>query len=634
MITKFKYIITVAIFLSAANAQITSDSLSFLTNNYSRQNLFTKFEKQLNTYSLNSNLIYSGSYNGLFVGLKENFYSTVTKSTTKSIKDEQRFELMSEYELNPILRIGGLVKSNIFADDRKLAINEASIFNASLYSKFSPLNNIYITPFGGISNNKQIGEDDKGYIYGIEGNVDNLQYDNFGIISSMKFLNEDISPRKNIYRNFSVNLLNEFENSFSNLITANYIEQRKDFYFEADSVTSAVYKVENNIQSRTETNYFLQDRIQYEPEKSNLFFDLQGRVSFRNIDRDKRYITMNNISASSFDTRIEELKLDFASRAILTEKNYGGSIKVEFSEREEKHLTKRIANANNIFYEERVKTESRKNNKSQIINLSASGNYQISNSDNIIMSIFHRKLKYDTPSEDNSDDRDELLTIARVLYEHKFSPFFKMLLNLEGSYNHIVYIFAERSSNNNIRRVLKLSSAGIYSGKYLSSFNSFEVSANYTVYDFEDINPNIKSFSFRQFEFKDSTTINIFRMLDFNIFGYLKLSEQGDFYWQDFKGRPVRFLQESYLEPKFFYNYRSAKFGIGLRYFSLITFGYTDNIKQKETEYTSIGPLTQISVNINNTLEMNLFGWYEFINNESNRKRELVNMNFSVNWFF
>jgi hypothetical protein len=621
-------------FANLLSAQSIGDSLSFRRSNFNNQILRTNFQKQLNTFNLLSNLRYGGEFNNFFVGVNENFNSTVTKTTTKSIKDEQRLELLTEYAVNNNFRVGGFLKNDIYSDDRSLAINEASILNASLFAKYSPHNNLYVTPFGGISNNKQIGTEDKGFIYGIEGSIDELRYDDFGINSSVKFFNEDISPRKNTNRLFKVNLLNEFENSFSNLITANYLQQRKDFYFEADSITSSQFNVQNNIQTREETNYFLQDRIEYRPQKSNFMFDMLGRVSFRNIDRQKRYVTLSNISASSFDTRIEELKLDFASRAMIAERDYGASLKIEFSEKEEKHLTKRIEDANNIFYEERVKIESRKNNKSQIINLSASGNYQFSKSDNLAMSLFHRKLRYDTPSEENNDDRDELLTIARVLYTHSFSPFFKLQLNLEGSYNHIVYIFAERSSNNNIRRVLKLSTAGYYRGKNFASFNSFEVSANYTVYDFEDINPNIKSFSFRQFEYKDSTTLRLNRNIDFNLFGYLKLSEQGDFDWRDFKGRPVRFLQESYIEPKFYYRYKYSKFGIGIRYFSLITFGYPENSKEKESEYTSIGPLSEFTFNISNILDIIFSGWYEFINNEANVKRELVNMNFSMAWRF
>jgi len=80
----------------------------------------------------------------------------------------------------------------------------------------------------------------------------------------------------------------------------------------------------------------------------------------------------------------------------------------------------------------------------------------------LITSVFHRKLRYDTPSEINFDDRDELLTIARIQYERKINAIFTAFINTEASLNKTVYIFKERSSNNNINRIIKLSGGGIF----------------------------------------------------------------------------------------------------------------------------------------------------------------------------
>jgi hypothetical protein len=72
--------------------------------------------------------------------------------------------------------------------------------------------------------------------------------------------------------------------------------------------------------------------------------------------------------------------------------------------------------------------------------------------------------------------------------------------------------------------------------------------------------------------------------------------------------------------------------GVGLRIFSLKTFGYNDNnLKFLTDEYTSRGPITNFSLQLTN-LTLNLNGWYEFIKNEDNSRRELANLNLSVNW--
>ena len=429
-------------------------------------------------------------------------------------------------------------------------------------------------------------------------------------------------------RLINFNVSNSLENSFFNTATAYYIQQRKDFYFETDSLTAQYFNIKNNLQSRVESNYYLQDRIFYTSGITGINFDLQGRVSWRNIDRDTRYVVPENVTASSFDSRIEEFKIDMISSAEYRQKSFIGQIKFSITEREEKHFAKRINGANQLIYDDRVNLENQKNNTSQQTNLSLSGNIIFDNKNNLLVSVLHRKLVYDTPSEDNYDDRDELLSIFRVMYLRKFSPVFNMFVNLEGSINHIVYIFSQRSSNNNIRRIIKLSSGGTYSGNNITSSNSAEVSANYTVYDFESLSSSLKSFSFRQFAVKDSTALKINRRTKFLVNGYIKLSEQGDFKWSSFSSRPVRFLEEIYAEPRFSYNWLDLELAVGLRYFSLSTYGYNaDGIKTKISDYKSIGPIAEITLVKSNSIDLRIYGWYEFISTEDNTNRELANLN-------
>ena len=615
------------------HSQSSRDSLSFILTNYESKNLSSHFEKQLNTYNLNSHFKYNLKNEKLFFGLNEHFQSTVIKSTTKSIKDAQSLSLIGEYQAAPIFKIGMLINNSIYSDDRKLDINQASNLNSSLYTKLSLLDKLAIIPFGGLSINRQIDEDDRGFIYGSEAFIDKLQIQNFEINSAMKFQNEDISPRKNTIRLFNVSVSNDVENVLNNTINANYSEMRKDFYFEVDSITSKEFNISNNIQSRTESNYLLRDRVYYSSPASNLAFDLQGGIKWRNIDRDTRYKPGDNFSVSSFDTKIDEFRIDLTSVTELKTDNFGGIFKVSFAEREEKHLAKRIEGANEIFFQERALREGQKNNKSQQLALSVAGSFNISNKDNFSLSLFHRKLIYDTPSDENFDDRDELLTMFRLYYVRSFNPFFNLFLSVEGSVNHIVYLFAERSSNNNIKRILKLSSGGDYRSKYFNSQIKAEVSANYTVFDFEDISANFRSYSFRQLTLKDSSALKIERNVSLILLGYLKLSEQGDFKWTNFTSKPVRFLKEMYAEPKLFYKINALHLGIGIRYFSLSTFGFKENNERiRESVYSSLGPLAEIIYLVSNRLKMSLYGWYEFIITEETIRRELANMNLQLTW--
>jgi hypothetical protein len=235
----------------------------------------------------------------------------------------------------------------------------------------------------------------------------------------------------------------------------------------------------------------------------------------------------------------------------------------------------------------------------------------------------------------NFDDRDELLSIGRILYEKEFNRFFKIFLNLEGNQNRIVYIFSERSANNNTSRLLKFSSGGTVSSGDFVTANSAEVSANYTVFDYEELNSNFQSYSFRQLVIRDSTSYKLTKTIELLLSGYLKFSEQGEFQWSSFSGNPIRSLDERLIEPKFVYDYYGLNFGIGVRYFETTAYSITNGIdKTKSSDYTSVGPTSEITYEISDKINLKLYGWYEFISNGTDLHREIANLDLKLSYRF
>lgn len=614
-------------------AQFLRDSLNFVVNNYSQKRLYSTFDKQLNTYTLNTGFVYNIDKEKYFIGVNENFNSSIVKSSTKSIKDDQQVSLLGEYRFSPKFKSGMLVSSNLFSDDRKLDINEASSFLGSIYTKIEPIEQLKLIPFFGYSNNKQISEVDNGLIYGTEALLDNFSSDDFQIYSSLNFRNEDILPRRNLLRNIKITALNVIENNFVNIINGGYSEMRKDFYFEADSITSATFDVKSNIQSRTEQNYLIEDIFEFKDPDSEFGFEFGGSVGWRDIARRNKYLSAENVNTTLFNTNINEFRIDLNASLIYVNNNFRSRVKIGLNEREEKHSVENIPDLSELIFNERDELENRKNNRSQIVNFIYTGDWDFSDRDKISFSLFHRKLVYDTPSEENNDDRDELLSIFRTAYQHEFSTLFTYFLHFEGSLNHIVYIFSERSSNNNIRRIIKLTSGGYYNSEILNNKLEAEVSANYTVYDFEDLQPNFQSYAFRQFALKDSTSLTLSKRITADITGYAKLSEQGDFNWTEFSGKPQRYLEEYYLEPKIFVHKGALQFGTGFRYFNLTTYNFEDITTRKKTsEYNSVGPIVDIIMRVGGTLNLKIYGWYEFIRPEDGKNRENVNLNVRLYW--
>lgn len=629
-----KKIVYIIIFLYPVflSAQKLTDSLDFYINTKEKNNLTTKLEKQLNTYYFNSLFRFNGFTGNFFYDLDENFNSTLINSTDKSIRDEHYFNLKGQYQLSDPWRIGLLASNNILSDSRKIEINSASISNAALFTNYSPISKITLSPFLGYTVNRQVGEDDKGALLGIEGLVDNLDIQGWKINGDVRYRDEDISPRKNTLRNLAFTAANQFDENVSNNIGLKFYQTRKDFYYAADSATISNYNVVNNIQSRTETGYLGEDRLNYNHILPFLSLDFLGRINYRSIDRDTRYKLQQITSTSAFDTKINELKLEIESNALITTEKFTGIVRVNYSERDEKNIAKDYPGQTSIFYEnlfnQASQLEAIKNNTTNRGSLTFSGNYTFTQDDRLFFSLYQNKLKYDTPTSGNFDTRDEVLSMVRFKFSHAFTPYFTGFVNFEGTYNHVVYIYSENSSNNNVNRVYRFSSGGEYKGKNLTSLNTFEVSANYTVYDFEDINPNYRSFSFRQFNAVDSTTLKLGKKFFITHYGYVKLSEQGDLRWASFSTKPTRFIQEIYSEPKLNYVISKIIIAGGLRLFELNTFTYQVKLRIPESEYVSIGPVTEISVVMDTSLFFRLYGYFEFItiNNSSGRKQASFTM--------
>ncbi len=598
-------------------------------------NLFSsKFEKQLNTFNLRSMLEFNKTLGNLNLNLNENYNSTYIRSSDASTRDEHIFSTSGSYSFNSFFNMGLSADNIIYSDSRQIEINQASLSSLSLFSRINPFDKFSLAPFLGYENNRQIGESDNGLVYGGEAFLNNYNVSDFILLSEFKFKNEDISPRKNSLSYLNLNVTNDIDKDFSNIINFQYYQNRKDFYYQADSITAKQFNITNNIQSRIETNNILQDNLAYGKFLNIFSLNLTGRVLWRTIDRNTRYRTLALASPSIFDTKINEMRVEFESITGYHTSDFDGSLGINYSERDEKHLTKGFSGVSQSFFDERSDQESMKNNISNRASISLIGSWNLSSTDKLFFSLYQNKLRYDTPSPENFDDRDEILSIARLKYVKSLNSFFDIFVNVEGTFNHIVYIFAEESSNNNINRILKFASGGYYNGKNFSSMNSFEVSANYTVYDFEDVTPNFRSFSFRQFSATDSSRINFDGRLDFVHYGYIKLSEQGDLKWASFSTHPTRFLQEIYSEPKFVLDYGLSLISLGLRIYSLKTYNYQGIIKIIDSKYLSIAPLTEVSILINTTLKLNILGWYEFINIDNQTYKQQANLSMGINWNF
>jgi len=197
----------------------------------------------------------------------------------------------------------------------------------------------------------------------------------------------------------------------------------------------------------------------------------------------------------------------------------------------------------------------------------------------------------------------------------------------------LVYILAARSSNNNTNRIFKLNTGYNYSSGSVRNYGTFEIIANYLVYDFEDLNPGFKSFSFRQISLVDSANIAISNNLNFEFTGFYKLSEQGDLRWNEYKIKPSREIRELLFLPALVTSVGNYTFKVGLRYYSYHSDIILNGENKEENFYIGVAPLTEISALFYNSFLLSIKGWYEQIDSKANNRRYLTTLNLNVKWF-
>ncbi len=178
------------------------------------------------------------------------------------------------------------------------------------------------------------------------------------------------------------------------------------------------------------------------------------------------------------------------------------------------------------------------NNNSRRLSMIEEGGLRLGRADSLFASGAMSLFRYDTPDTGNFDDRDEWRSHIQILYRHYCHP--ALQLEIESSVNlyHMVYLFGERSADNNWNRILRLR-PGLHYQPHprLRWHQSFEVLANYVDYDFEGGLTTTKSHVFRKFSMDDSLNWRFADHTSWSVDYRLQLEENGQLFWQSWSER-------------------------------------------------------------------------------------------------
>lgn len=363
-----------------------------------------------------------------------------------------------------------------------------------------------------------------------------------------------------VYRNdnFSFTLRSNFGESGSNVLSSGASLKRRDFYSSLDSNTLIK-------QERDEFAVDVINKVNYPIIRERLLSRLELQIAPSTIRRRTpgfdislqsatgsvflSSLTPSNTSRSDFGVLAA---LDLLPSAAQTA-SMSSSVILSYHERSEENTIETSELANNSSQvisniSELLKASSFASQETSILINAA---LPLSSMGSIFGEFGARIYRYDTPSDENLDDRDEQYTHTAIRYEHQFSTTFTGSAGLRLSKNHLVYLEGERSAQNNSIHSITLLTKTSYNSEHIVNVLSGEVFANYTQYDFFLLSLSLtgtRDYIIRGMSIRDSlfipyalsTTLKSGIELRFDI----RLSEQGTFNTDAFTTRPQLAAQE------------------------------------------------------------------------------------------
>lgn len=487
------------------------------TQNIGNSTIEGGFRQEFNTYlwHINTGLDKTISPR-LNFSFFENFRTSMLRLATEADrwKDDQNLGIKIRYTLSTKVLLHTQATSIIFLDKQSGFNNDFQTHSGNVGFVYTPIPQIRSNFLIGPKWDSRFDLNDKGLTYGLDLKADQLSmadYENnfefsLGEDRYNQRINSNMLAAYRVNKNFSSDASDSLFVFLNNRRRDNYVSNVGD------------------IESQRENIKGFRNRLYYKVSQSTNF-NINSLVELKNVELLQYGETSNDRRRKRNDQRISN-----DASLTLKKKKTQASFNVSHWIQEQRYDID-VSESDKPF-SSRTAFVTPDNSSSRII-MYADLRSKIGKGDSLTLYISTSKFQYDTPDTNNFDDRDELRINTRASYLHRFSS--ELSLELQASVNlyHMVYIFGERSADNNWNRIFYLRPIIFYQPFKKVTFNqSFEVLSNYVDYDFDDVVVSTKSFVFRKFAMTDSLHWQVlprtFLLVDYR----LQLEENGQLSWE------------------------------------------------------------------------------------------------------
>ncbi len=423
-----------------------------------------------------------------------------------------------------------------------------------------------------------------------------LRLDEYVIAAAGRIGRSWLNPRTVQSDSATLSVVRVFSESAFNSLSFSYVGQEREFYARSDPGIQQEFQVAANIFRRASREFGVTDTLVY--QSGSTFVSFHAALSNRAIDRSYRYKSVSNPANVILDAAITEERIFGGSTVRMSPFPWLSTVLMaEFEERQERHSVQDNPSVPRQTFDRQDQAARRLSNTVRRSTLGLAASTILGQKDLLNLSGSASILRYDTPDSLNTDDRDELLLLVSVEETHRFSDALSLSVLADAALSHLVYLSRFQSANNAWNRIIRLKPAVTFvPARWLVSRTTGEVMANYTVYDFEDQVQSVRSFSFRQVTWTDSTWIRIGRSIEALFQGSVRLYERGILQWREFRERPERYFVEQSYWPRVSVGVTDHLLvGIGYRYFSQTRYRYEGKQRSFEGRLISAGPTVNVS---------------------------------------
>jgi hypothetical protein len=553
--------------------------------------------------------------------LTNRYRASAFRTVTTATRDDEAFQLAFTRPLDTLLNVVARQGYILSRDSRSVGLNALERFNLAAGFRMEDAEVGFVEAIGGLESSTQLGVGATGPLAAVTGELRPWSLDQWMITGSALADWQRLDDRRtNTDLDVKVDVARPLAEGSTLRLAVQTVDLGREFFTNLTGASTL------DVEQRSERRVAVNGDVTYAvlPE---LTLGLVSALATGAVDRSYDE-PVTGVALSAVERQLRELTLDvegYAQVLFPSLSFIGGAALYRRTEQNG------VANVHGLDADdlEAVRAqESQRDNTTMRTRLFGRGEWYPSALDTIRIDVSGWLLRYDTPSDANDDDRDELASIATLTYARRLGRSVTMSLGLSGQYLHLVFLKATRSALNNVNRVLRLSPSFRVTGSTVVMQPQFEILANYTVYDYEGTASSVRSFSFRQVSYRDSILVRLTPTLTAESQVLLRYFERSTLLWSDFAETPQTGNLE-YLAKLLIFSQPDARWrvGAGIRLYTLEQRTIVTGLPSMNAgSVHSIGPEAALQFNTGGGSVLTLSGWYEFQTINLVTRRELPNL--------